>query len=82
MLGRKARLERSPAAKHRSWVGKAQLKWKVVIVGPTGTAHKDTNAYKLLYPSPTLAEAEAHANCLRIVGMKVALVSSGSRETV
>jgi hypothetical protein len=26
------------------------MKWKVVAVGPAGTAYKDTNAFKLLYP--------------------------------
>jgi hypothetical protein len=49
------------------------MKWKVVIMGPTGTVYTDTNAFKLLYPFPTREEAEAQANCLRTVGMKVAL---------
>jgi hypothetical protein len=49
------------------------MKWKVVIVGPTGTVYKDTNAFRLLYPFPAREEAQAHANCLRTVGVKVAL---------
>jgi hypothetical protein len=46
--------------------------WKVVILGPTGAA-VNTPAFKLLYPFPAREEAEAHAECLRTVGMKVAL---------
>jgi len=49
------------------------MAWKVVIVGPTGAVYEDTNAFKLLYPFPTREEAEAHAECLRTIGMKVAL---------
>jgi hypothetical protein len=48
-------------------------KWKVAIVGPTGTVYKHTNAFKLLYPFPTQEEAEARAECLRSIGMKVSL---------
>jgi hypothetical protein len=47
--------------------------WKVAIVGPTGIVYKDTNAFRLLYLFPTLEEAERHAECLRIVAMKVIL---------
>jgi hypothetical protein len=50
-----------------------EMKWKVVIVGPTGTVYKDTNAVRLLYPFPTRQAAEDHADCLRTVGVKVAL---------
>jgi hypothetical protein len=46
--------------------------WRVVIVGPTGTVHKDTNAFKLSYPFPTRKEAEEHAKMLLAVGMKIA----------
>jgi hypothetical protein len=49
------------------------MKSKVVIVEPTGNVYRDTNAFKLLYPFPTLEEAEEHAECLRTIGMKVAL---------
>jgi hypothetical protein len=49
------------------------MTWKVAIVGPQGTVYKDTNSFKMLYPFPTREEAEAHANCLRTVGMNVAL---------
>jgi len=51
-----------------------KMKWKVAITGSTGNVYSDTNAYKLLYPFPVRAEAEARANCLRVLGMKVALV--------
>ena len=50
-----------------------KMRWKVAIAGPTGAVYKETNAFKLLYPFPTLAEAEAHAKALRILGMKVAV---------
>ena len=49
------------------------MKWKVVIVGPTGTVYKNTDTFRLLYPFPTREEAQAHANCLRAVGVKIAL---------
>jgi hypothetical protein len=55
------------------------MSWKVTITGPTGVEYKDTNAFKLLYPFPTIEEAEAHANCLRLVGMKVALCDDRNR---
>jgi hypothetical protein len=45
--------------------------WKVVIVGPTG-AVVNTPAFGLLYSFATKEEAEAHAECFRVV-MKVAL---------
>ena len=48
------------------------MDWKVAIVGPTGTVYRGTNPFKLLYPFPTREEAEAHADCLRTIGMKVA----------
>jgi hypothetical protein len=47
-------------------------KWKVVFLGPSGEVYADTNAFKQLYPFPTLAEADAHAKMLLAVGMKVA----------
>jgi hypothetical protein len=50
------------------------MKWKVVIVGPTGIVYKGTNAFNLLYPFPTQEEAQAHANCLRTVGVEVSVV--------
>ncbi len=49
------------------------MKWKVGIVGSTGTVYKDTDAFRLLYPFPTRQAAEEHAECLRTVGVKVAL---------
>jgi hypothetical protein len=49
------------------------MKWKVVILEPTGAVDKDICAFKLLYPFPTREEAEAHAHCCQTVGMKVAL---------
>jgi hypothetical protein len=57
------------------------MKWTVAIVGPTGTMYKDTNAFRLLYPFPTREEAEAHAECLRIVGMKVTLLMSAKTDS-
>jgi hypothetical protein len=48
------------------------MKWKVVIVGPMGTALTGA-AFGLLYSFPTKEEAEAHAECFRTAGMKVAL---------
>jgi hypothetical protein len=50
------------------------VKYEVVIVGPSGNVYTDTNAFKMLYPFPTREEAEEHADMLRVVGMKVALV--------
>jgi hypothetical protein len=47
------------------------MKWKVVIVGPTGVA-VDSSAFRLLYSFPTKEEAESHAESFRIV-MNVAL---------
>ena len=46
------------------------MRWKVVIVGPTGTATANA-AFGMLYPFPTREEAEAQAASLRTVGMKV-----------
>jgi len=46
--------------------------WKVVIVGPTGSA-LDGSAFELLYPFPTRAEAEAHAECFRKTEIKYAV---------
>ena len=54
------------------------MKCKVVIVGPAGTVYKDTNAFRLVYPFPTREEAEAHASCLRTVGMKVSIMADRS----
>jgi hypothetical protein len=50
------------------------MKWKVVIVGPAGTEYRDTDAFRFIYPFPTREEAEAHAECLRTVGMNVELM--------
>jgi hypothetical protein len=46
------------------------MTWKVVFVGLTG-AVVNTPAFRLLYSFPTREEAEVHADCFRIVGMKV-----------
>lgn len=46
------------------------MTWKVVSVGLTGTATANA-AVAMLYPFPTREEAEAHAECFRIAGMKV-----------
>ena len=48
------------------------MKWKVVIMGPTGTALTGA-AFVLLYSFPAREEAEAHAECFRNTGMKVTL---------
>jgi hypothetical protein len=47
--------------------------WKVVIVGPTGAALTGA-AFGLLYSFPMKEEAEAHAESLRILGIKLTLV--------
>jgi hypothetical protein len=47
------------------------MKWKVVIMGPTGIAY-NTPAFRLLYSFSAREDAEAHADCFRSV-MKVAL---------
>jgi hypothetical protein len=46
------------------------MRWKVVSVGPTGAAIAN-GAFGMLYAFPTREEAEAHAMCFRITGMKV-----------
>jgi len=46
------------------------MKWKVAIMGSTGVV-VNTPAFRLLYPFPSRGAAEAHAECFRIVGMKV-----------
>jgi hypothetical protein len=46
------------------------MRWKVVFVGSTSAVMSDT-AFQLLYPFPTLEEAEAHATCFQTVGIKV-----------
>jgi hypothetical protein len=46
------------------------MKWEVVAVGPIG-AGLEGFAFRLLYSFPTREEAEAHAECFRIVGTKV-----------
>lgn len=43
-------------------------------MGPSGNLYEDTNAFKLLYPFPTLAEAEESARCWRACGMRVIIV--------
>ena len=52
------------------------MKSKVVIVGPTGPV-LDVTAFNLLYSFPTKAEAQAHASCLRTVGVKVSVLKQG-----
>lgn len=46
------------------------MKWKVVIVGPTGITY-NTSAFGLLYSFPTKEEAEAHAEAFRFADTKV-----------
>jgi len=46
--------------------------WKVAILGSAGEAVEGA-AVQLLYSFPTQAEAEAHAECFRHTGVKLAL---------
>jgi hypothetical protein len=55
--------------------------WKVAAVGPTGTFFTDTIAFKLLYAFPTREEAETHAECFRIAGMKVIPMMSAKTDS-
>lgn len=50
------------------------MKWKVAIADRTGKVYTDTNAFKLLYPFPTLAEAEEDARRSRVVSPDIAIV--------
>ena len=47
------------------------MKFKAIIVGPTGEAITNTTAFQLLYSYPTRESAEDHADCLRSVGTKI-----------
>lgn len=49
------------------------MRWKVAIVGPTGTVYAYTNAFRLLYPFPRREEAEEHSTCFSKTGIKYAL---------
>jgi len=55
------------------------MKWKVVIVGPTGTVYTGTNAFNLLYAFPSKEEAEEHAACFNKAGVKLALCDSENK---
>jgi hypothetical protein len=57
-----------PNLPHRVYT--VRMKWKVTIVGPTGTTQAST-AFELLYPFATREEAEAHAECFRFAGTKI-----------
>ena len=46
------------------------MKWKVVIVGPTGIAYK-TPAFRLLYSFPTKEEEEGDAKSFQFADTKV-----------
>jgi hypothetical protein len=49
------------------------MRWKAAIMGPTGAATAGA-AFRLLYPFPTRAVAEAHAKCFRAAGVLLELV--------
>jgi hypothetical protein len=49
------------------------MKWKAAIVGLTGEVHTSTAAFQLLYSFPTREDAEAHVECFRTTGTKLAL---------
>jgi len=52
--------------------------WKIAILGPTGAVLAGS-AFELLYAFPSKEEAEAHAECFRHTGVKLALCDEQGR---